>query len=112
MNKGKEQPEGPAMGLELKDAGVATTTETEAGKKEQTPKVSAPEAATAPNPPELEEWNRQVRRRMRRQSRRSFLLWGAGLAAGAGAFEWLTTRPETGDVPWPFRKTLELNESI
>ncbi|TAM81719.1 MAG: molybdopterin-binding oxidoreductase [Acidobacteria bacterium] len=74
--------------------------------------VSAPEVPTAPDPSELEEWNCQVRRRMRHQSRRSFLLWGAGLAAGAGAFEWLTTRPATGGVPWPLRKTLELNERL
>jgi hypothetical protein len=78
----------------------------EAPAAHQVPYVSTPE------PSELEAWNSQVRRRMRQQSRRSFLLWGAGLAAGAGAFRWLTTRPEAGDIPWPFRKTLELNGSI
>jgi Oxidoreductase molybdopterin binding domain len=66
-------------------------------------------AVSSPDPSELEAWNSQVRRRMRQHSRRAFLLWGAGLAAGAGAFEWLTTRPEAGGVPWPFRKALDLN---
>ncbi|HEX5410505.1 MAG TPA: molybdopterin-dependent oxidoreductase [Terriglobia bacterium] len=112
MNNGKKQPDGLTTEPELSAAGDLSAEKTEAGKTEDTPIVSAPEAVTAPDPSEIEKWNGQVRRRMRRQSRRSFLLWGAGLAAGIGAFEWLTTRHQIGEVPWPIRKTLELNERL
>ena len=67
---------------------------------------------SVPDERELEAWNEQVRRRMRQKSRRSFLGWGAGLVAGVGAFGWLTTRREIDGVPWPFRKTLEVNEQL
>ena len=112
MNKEKDESEGLTAEPDLNVASAAAAEETEAGIKGDAPIHSAPEAVAPPDPSEIEEWNRQVRSRMRQQSRRSFLLWGAGLAAGAGAFRWLTTRPEAGDIPWPFRKTLELNESI
>jgi DMSO/TMAO reductase YedYZ molybdopterin-dependent catalytic subunit len=97
----KAEPDGAAA-----PADTTISQSAEAPTAHQVPGVSTPE------PSELEAWNQQVRRRMRQKSRRSFLLWGAGLAAGAGAFRWLTTRPETGDIPWPFRKTLELNERL
>ncbi len=112
MNSGKDEPDEQVTEPILNAAGNVAAEEPEAGKAEETPTTAAPEALTAPDPSELEDWNRQVRRRMRQRSRRSFLLWGAGLAAGAGAFEWLMTRPKTGDVPWPIRKTLELNERL
>jgi DMSO/TMAO reductase YedYZ molybdopterin-dependent catalytic subunit len=112
MNSGKDELEGLATERKLNAAGAEAAEETQAGKAEETPTASEPESVTAPDPSEIEKWNRQVRRRMRQGSRRSFLLWGAGLAAGAGAFEWLMTRPQTDDVPWPIRKTLELNERL
>jgi hypothetical protein len=65
-----------------------------------------------PDDRELEAWNEQVRRRMRQKSRRSFLGWGATVAAGLGAFRWLTTQREIDGLPWPFRKTLEVNEQL
>ncbi len=71
-----------------------------------------PARITLPDPQELEAWNEQVRRRMRQKTRRSFLAWGAGLVAGAGAFGWLTTRREIDGVPWPMRKALETNEQL
>jgi DMSO/TMAO reductase YedYZ molybdopterin-dependent catalytic subunit len=74
--------------------------------------VPAPPAVTPPDPQALEEWNRQVRQRMRRQTRRGFLGLGAGMLAGFGAFEWLTSRRMINDQPWPFRKTLEVNEQL
>ncbi len=67
---------------------------------------------TAPDPQELDAWNEQVRRRMRRQTRRGFLGLGVGLVAGFGAWSWLTTRRQIDGVPWPFRKTLEVNEQL
>ena len=73
---------------------------------------SAPPSTTPPDPQALEEWNQQVRRRMRHKTRRGFLGLGAGMLAGLGAFEWLTSRQEIDDLPWPFRKTLEVNEQL
>jgi DMSO/TMAO reductase YedYZ molybdopterin-dependent catalytic subunit len=67
---------------------------------------------SVPDDRELETWNEQVRRRMRQKTRRSFLGLGAGLVAGIGAFRWLTTRRAIDGVPWPFRKTLEVNEQF
>jgi DMSO/TMAO reductase YedYZ molybdopterin-dependent catalytic subunit len=104
------EPENPSLKAEP-DATTAPVETTKDQSADALPVHSVPEVST-PEPAELEAWNRQVRRRMRQRSRRAFLLWGAGLAAGAGAFQWLTTRPETGDVPWPFRKALELNERL
>jgi len=56
--------------------------------------------------------NAEVLRRMRQQTRRSFLVAGAAALAGLGAFEWLTSRREDGGVPWPFRQALRLNEQL
>ena len=72
----------------------------------------APADVSVPDDRELEAWNEQVRRRMRQKSRRSLLGWGAGVIAGFGAFRWLTTRREIDGLPWPFRKTLEVNEEL
>lgn len=71
-----------------------------------------PTDLAVPDNRELEVWNEQVRRRMRQKSRRSFLGWGAGVVAGLGAFSWLTSRREIDGLPWPIRKTLELNEEL
>ena len=67
---------------------------------------------SVPEPQELEAWNEQVRSRMRQTSRRSFLGLGAGLVAGTVAFRWLTSRRAIDGVPWPMRKTLEVNEQL
>jgi DMSO/TMAO reductase YedYZ molybdopterin-dependent catalytic subunit len=72
----------------------------------------APKEISVPDHRELDTWNEQVRRRMRQKSRRSFLGLGAGLVAGTAAFRWLTTRREIDGAPWPFRKTLEVNEQL
>jgi DMSO/TMAO reductase YedYZ molybdopterin-dependent catalytic subunit len=121
MNNEKKQPEvapsnGTPKGLpsesEPASGVVVAPAETEEGRVEEAPAASEPLSVSVPETSELEEWNRQVRQRMRQKSRRSFLLWGAGLAAGAGAFKWLTTRPESGGVPWPFRNALRLNERV
>ncbi len=81
------------------------------------PAAAVTETATAPpvtlpDPKEIETWNEQVRRRMRQKTRRSFLGFGAAALVGFGAFEWLMSRREIDDVPWPIRKTLEVNEQL
>ena len=101
------EPEGSPLKAEAISA-AAPVEATENQSAEAPPVDPVPEIST-PEPSELEAWNSQVRCRMRQRSRRAFLLWGAGLAAGAGAFEWFTTRPDAGGIPWPFRKSLDLN---
>jgi hypothetical protein len=67
---------------------------------------------TVPDPRALEAWNEQVRLRMRRQTRRSFLGLGAGLLTGYGAWRWLASRREIDGDPWPLREVLEANEQL
>ena len=76
------------------------------------PEPAEPPPLTPPDPQEIEVWNAQVRRRMRQKTRRSFIGFGAAALAGAGAFEWLIRRREIDNVPWPMRKTLEVNEQL
>ncbi|HWT79523.1 MAG TPA: molybdopterin-dependent oxidoreductase, partial [Candidatus Methylomirabilis sp.] len=113
----KQQEEGgpaaPAEGLPVAAGPAMATLEAAKGAMAQVPEAGPPPAdVSVPDDRELEAWNEQVRRRMRQKSRRSFLGWGAGLLAGIGAFRWLTTRREIDGVPWPFRKTLEVNEQL
>jgi hypothetical protein len=123
MSEEKKQPEvagSPAVPTENPpvepELAVATIEAPAEATKEATAQVAdagpAPTGLSVPDDRELEAWNEQVRRRMRQKTRRSFLGWGAGLVAGVGAFRWLTTRREIDGVPWPFRKTLEVNEQL
>jgi DMSO/TMAO reductase YedYZ molybdopterin-dependent catalytic subunit len=56
--------------------------------------------------------NAEVLRRMRQQTRRSFLVAGAAALAGFGGFRWLTSRRLDDGTPWPFRQALRLNEQL
>lgn len=49
---------------------------------------------------------------MRRRTRRSF--FGAAVAAGAGfaGWHWLRGRRNDDGIPWPLRRTLEINEQL
>jgi DMSO/TMAO reductase YedYZ molybdopterin-dependent catalytic subunit len=53
-----------------------------------------------------------LRRELRRRSRRGFLIGGAASIAGIASYEWLTRAAEEDNVPWPQRRVLELNEKI
>ncbi len=72
----------------------------------------APDPITEPDLGASAARNEQVRRQMRRQSRRGFLGLAAGALAGFGAWEWLNSRREINGTPWPFRETLEVNEQL
>ena len=99
---------------QVRDSGAGGTSYGPEPTDVGTTALPAPIAAdvTVPDERELEAWNEQVRRRMRQKSRRSFLGWGAGLVAGTAAFRWLMTRRAIDGVPWPLRKTLEVNEQL
>ncbi|HEY6291285.1 MAG TPA: molybdopterin-dependent oxidoreductase [Terriglobia bacterium] len=109
------QPAAPeeASAVDSMAAGVETPKIAHAASVEpaEKPSPEAPEVSL-PDSKELEAWNQQVRRRMRQRTRRSLLGFGAAALAGFGAFEWLTSRREIDDVPWPFRKILEVNEQL
>jgi DMSO/TMAO reductase YedYZ molybdopterin-dependent catalytic subunit/thiol-disulfide isomerase/thioredoxin len=53
-----------------------------------------------------------VDRRLRQLSRRGFGTAAISLAAGYGAWRWLTGQAEDGGLPWPLRRILELNERL
>ncbi|MGE5326582.1 MAG: molybdopterin-dependent oxidoreductase [Deltaproteobacteria bacterium] len=78
------------------------------------PILPAPAARETALPVEntVEIANAQVRKQLRRHTRRGFLGLGIGLAAGLGGFAWLTSRRELDEVPWPIRKVLEVNEQL
>ena len=60
----------------------------------------------------VDEGDLNVERAMRRRSRRSFLGMGIGAAAAFAGWRWLRTRAEVGEVPYPVRRVLELNEKL
>ena len=54
----------------------------------------------------------EVQRELKRLSRRGFLTAAVAAGAGYGAWKWLRTRQQLGDLEWPLRRVLELNESV
>jgi DMSO/TMAO reductase YedYZ molybdopterin-dependent catalytic subunit len=53
-----------------------------------------------------------LKREVSRMTRRAFVSAAAAAGAGFAGYKWLRTRPREGDVEWPLRRTLEVNESI
>ena len=51
-------------------------------------------------------------RELTRRSRRGFLTLAGGTLAGIGAWNYLQRRPQEGELPGPFRRVLEWNESL
>ncbi len=49
---------------------------------------------------------------MRRKSRRSFLVGGISALAGLAGWHWLATQRTDGDIPWPLRRALEIDEKL
>src|ERR1051326_4691627 len=79
-----------------------------------------PPLIVEPTPEELEaarvaaiaENDRNVEAELKQRTRRGFITAGIAAAAGYGAWKWLRTRPGTDGLGWPFRRVLDMNESI
>src|SRR5882672_4988030 len=54
----------------------------------------------------------EVRRLMRRMTRRSFAVGGLASLLGVGGWYWLQSRSLEDGLPWPLRRILELNQSL
>lgn len=54
----------------------------------------------------------EVDRAVRRLSRRGFVTAAIAAGAGLGAWKWLNTREQMAYLRWPYRRVLELNESL
>jgi hypothetical protein len=61
---------------------------------------------------ELAQWNKQVERRMRHQTRRSFVVGGGAALAAFAGWRWIMSRREDDGLRWPFRRMLEVNEQL
>ena len=121
------EPKNPvAAGSPTPESGVeeAKAAETQSAERIAASLPMAPAAAenradsgavpksTGPDPNELARWNEQVLRRMRSQTRRSFVVGGAAILAGWAGWHWLQTRREDGGVAWPLRRALDTNEQL
>ncbi|MGL4461059.1 MAG: molybdopterin-dependent oxidoreductase [Planctomycetia bacterium] len=53
-----------------------------------------------------------VRKALRRRSRRGFAVAGLGAAAAVGGLRWLATAADADGIPWPLRRMLRANESL
>ncbi len=54
----------------------------------------------------------EVALRIRRKTRRSFLVGGLSALAGLAGWRWMATRSAEGDIPWPLRRVLQFNERL
>jgi molybdopterin-dependent oxidoreductase-like protein protein len=72
----------------------------------ESPRVREPEAE------DLARWNEQVKRRMRRETRRSFVVGGIAALAGWAGWHWFQSRREDGGIAWPLRRALDTNEEL
>ncbi|MBV9771003.1 MAG: molybdopterin-dependent oxidoreductase [Bryobacterales bacterium] len=46
------------------------------------------------------------------RTRRAFFTMGIAAVAGYGGWSWLRSRPEIGEVAWPFRRMLQFNQRV
>lgn len=56
--------------------------------------------------------NRSVEQESAHRTRRAFLTMGIAAAAGYGGWRWLRSRPQSGELAWPFRRMLRFNERV
>lgn len=104
----------------LPEAGATLPVSEQAGAPDASAQQDAPGMAKPDStrfvPPanadEIAKWNRQVKRRMAMQTRRSFIIGGAAALAAFGGWRWLTTRRYESGIPWPLRQGLNLNGEL
>ena len=84
----------------------------EQDKPEQDPEAEARAQEEVRMAAEIAAHNTEVRARMSRRTRRSFLAAGGAAVAGAAGFGWLMSRREEDGVPWPIRRVLAINEGF
>jgi Oxidoreductase molybdopterin binding domain len=65
-----------------------------------------------PLPPVTEANDREVERRIRRMTRRSFATGAIAGLAGLAGWGWLRTRSDADGIPWPLRRMLECNAKL
>ena len=113
---GSPTPESPVQGAKAAETQpperIAANAPAALGSVETGAGLGAAPKITEPNPNELARWNDQVLRRMRSQTRRSFVVGGAAILAGWAGWHWLHTRREDGGVSWPLRRALDVNEQL
>ncbi len=54
----------------------------------------------------------EIRRELRRKTRRSFLTGGVAAAAGWAGYQWLTSARSDNALPWPQRRVLDFNGKL
>lgn len=62
--------------------------------------------------PEITLANHQLKRELRRRTRRDFLIAGIAAAGAIGGYEWLRHANEEENLQWPERKVLDLNGRV
>ncbi len=69
--------------------------------------------SAAPGQPEaVGDSDVNLRRRLRRLTRRGFATGGVAALAGFAGWRWLNSRSPEDGIPWPFRRVLELDERV
>ena len=66
----------------------------------------------APLAPQTELDDKEVERRIRKMTRRSFATGAIACLAGFAGWGWLRTRPDADGIPWPLRRMLEWNARL
>src|SRR5437870_5432173 len=54
----------------------------------------------------------EVKRDLRRRTRRSFLVGGVAAAGGLATYQWITSAGGDNGLPWPQRRVLDFNGKL
>jgi DMSO/TMAO reductase YedYZ molybdopterin-dependent catalytic subunit len=54
----------------------------------------------------------EIHRQLRMMTRRGLVIGGSAVLASATAWKWVTTRSEDGQIPWPLRRVLEVDDKL
>jgi DMSO/TMAO reductase YedYZ molybdopterin-dependent catalytic subunit len=62
--------------------------------------------------PDLVLPDEEIRRHLRRRTRRDFLIAGLAAAGAIGGYEWITRAEDDNETPWPQRRVLDFNGKL